>query len=87
MQRYFFHIDYGEPQPDAEGTLYPSLKAAREAAVLLFGEVLRDQGDAFWEKPNITLTVTDERGLVLWGLETVGSASAAVSGATGATRP
>jgi hypothetical protein len=77
MDRYFFHIDYGETSRDDEGTELPNLGAARNAAVNLVSELLRDDGDTFWVKPDLTVTVADATGLVLWRIETLGSASAA----------
>ncbi len=81
MERYFFHIDYGERSYDEEGTLFVSLDAARNAAVMLLGELLRDEADTFWAKPDITITGTDAKGLVLWSLMAMGTASGAVSAA------
>lgn len=78
MDRYFFHIDYGERSRDMEGTLLPSLAAAQTAALELLGRLLIDEGDDFWGKPNISVVVEDSRGLVLWTVETIGHASAAV---------
>ena len=78
MQKYFFHIDYGQPSPDIEGSLLPDLKSAQKAAVVLLGRILMDEGDVFWDKPNVVITVEDAGGEVLWTLETVGMASAAV---------
>lgn len=79
MDRFYFHIEYGQTFPDEEGTELPDIAAARNAAVSLLGEMLKDDGDKFWTKPNITITVTDASGLVLWTLETVGMASSAVN--------
>lgn len=80
MERYFFHIDYGVLEHDGEGTPFPSLADARANAVALLSELLRDAGDEFWAKPNITITVTDAAGLVLWTLDASGQASAAMAG-------
>ncbi len=81
METFYFHIDYGALERDEVGTPCTSLIEARSNAVALLGELLRDSGDDFWAKPNVTITVTDASGLVLWVLETSGHASAAVSGA------
>lgn len=77
MSRYFFHIDYGELTRDEDGTLFPSHNAARAAAVNLLGELLRDEGDQFWGKPNVTITVADEAGVTLWTLTVEGESSGA----------
>lgn len=75
MKRYFFHIQYGELFRDGEGTLLPDLKAAQRNAAELLGRMLIDESDSFWDKPNITVTVTDQHDLVLWSLETMGVGS------------
>lgn len=79
MQRYFFHVEHGELSRDAEGTLLPGLEQARRAAASLLGELLRDGAARFWTAPQITITVEDETGLVLWTIDTVGTAAAAVA--------
>jgi len=80
MQRFFFHVDFDEYSADKEGTLCAHLIEARAAAVQLLAEVLRDQGDSFWEKPATSVTVTDADGLFLWKIETVGTEAAAIAG-------
>lgn len=75
MPRFFFHIDYGEHSQDREGTVLSDVWAARRSAVSLLGELLCDQGDRFWEKPNITITVEDSSEVVLWTVEAMGTAS------------
>ena len=37
--------------------------------------MLKDQGDAFWTEPDVTVTVPDDVGLTLWTLEVIGTAS------------
>lgn len=77
MERFYFHVDYGEHTADPEGTLLPGPEAARTAAVGLLGEILRDQASSFWAKPEITVTVEDARGATLWVLHTAGRADSA----------
>ncbi len=79
MERYFFHVEYGEHFHDVSGTLLPTPAAARSAAVSLLGEMLRDEGDRFWSKPDVIVTVTDASGLTLWTLTAYGRESGAVS--------
>ena len=76
MQRFFFHIDHGEPQRDTEGTELPGLAAARAEAVRLVGRLLEDAGDSFWAMPSINLTVTDGSGLALWSIDVAGTPAA-----------
>jgi hypothetical protein len=86
MERFFFHIEYGELSRDAEGTELANLAEARKAAVRFLGELLCDEGDQFWDKPNITITVEDVDGLVLWRIDTLGTASTAVDALQGRRR-
>jgi hypothetical protein len=79
MKRFFFHIDLGGYDRDDDGTEFNDLASARASAVCLLGELLRDRGDAFWAKPEASVTVTDAEGLVLWKIETVGTEAAAVA--------
>jgi len=79
VERYFFHIDYGEFSRDSEGTSLPNLRAARGAAVQLLGEILRDAGDEFWAKPDLIVTVTDSTDLTLWTLPVSGDDAPSVS--------
>ncbi|MFN3511913.1 MAG: DUF6894 family protein [Phenylobacterium sp.] len=79
MERYFFHVTYGETTRDNEGFLLPSLQEARAAAVQLLGEMLRDQGDSFWAKPDLVVTVTNADNLTLWTLSVTGAEAASVS--------
>ncbi len=79
MERFFFHIHYGERSEDREGASFASLDGARNAAVVLLGELLRGEADGFWSRPDITIEVTNAKGLVLWSLRTVGSESGAAS--------
>lgn len=78
MERYFFHIDYGEVSRDREGTEYPSLEAAKNATVKVLGEILKDEGDKFWTKPDLTVTVTDATNLTLWTISASGMEAASV---------
>ena len=79
MDRFFFHIDYGETTRDDVGTELPNLQAARSAAVELVGEMLRDQRDQFWAKPDLTVTVADARNLTLWTLTVTGCQAPSVT--------
>ena len=68
MPRYFFHVDGGSEQPDTEGTEL-GMGQVRSEAVRLTGEILRDMDDRFWDHPEWTLTVTDQTGAKVLGLQ------------------
>jgi hypothetical protein len=42
MRRYFFNVHDGSTILDEEGTEFASLAAARKAAIVLSGEILKD---------------------------------------------
>jgi hypothetical protein len=62
MPQYFFNVDDGEPLIDEEGTELPDLESARQAAVILSGEILRDgSGTGLWRGKPWRLWVTEGR--------------------------
>jgi len=60
MPRYFFHTENGHCSRDVEGEVLADGKAARAEALAVLGEILRYQGDAFFETGAFSVTVTDE---------------------------
>ena len=66
MPRYFFHVP--NASPDAEGTELRDIHAAREAAVCLGGEMLRELDGKFWDAPIWQLQVADHEQRVLFTL-------------------
>ena len=63
MARYFFHIQNGQDLPDGSGPVLPDVKHAREEAIKTASELLRGDGDDFWNSSDWTMRVTDEMGL------------------------
>jgi hypothetical protein len=77
MPRYFFNIHDSQNLPDNDGTVFPGPEAAREQAVILAGEVLKDLDGKFWNAREWRMVVTDEQGATVCTLTfsgTVGSA-------------
>ena len=52
----------------ADATL-PDVRAAQVEAVRALGELLTDDGPAFWDGEHVTMTVSDGAGLVLFRLD------------------
>jgi hypothetical protein len=78
MPLYFFNVDNGQgpsrPEPpDREGTDLASPQAAREEAIVLAGEMLRDLDGAFWRGGEWHLRVTDEEGATVCTLRFSGT--------------
>jgi hypothetical protein len=68
MPRYFFHIQDSQSQIDKEGTEIGSLEEAREEAVRLAGQMLRDGAPEFWKHGKWRLEVASPTGFPLFTL-------------------
>ncbi|CAN5305626.1 hypothetical protein BH10PSE1_BH10PSE1_13420 [soil metagenome] len=62
MPRYFFDTKDGRRVHDAEGAIFKDAKAARQEGLTVLGEILRDQGESFWDTGRFSIIVTDETG-------------------------
>lgn len=69
MARYFFHTEDGRSVLDKEGMEFGSPTEAKTEAVRMMGEVLKDVSTEFWDTQALKLIVTDEQGLILFGLD------------------
>ena len=52
--------------------------AARNEALIILAEMLKDDPEEFWKDRSFKVTVTDDRGLMLYILDVSAVASAAV---------
>ncbi|MGH6963684.1 MAG: DUF6894 family protein [Phenylobacterium sp.] len=78
MPKFFFHTEDGRCQQDEQGTDLIDVHAARNEAVVILAEVLKDDPEEFWKDRSFKLTVTDARGLTLYILDVSAVASSAV---------
>ncbi len=78
MPKFHFHLD---DQRDEQGLELTDLAAAKCEALEFAARHICDAANAFWDREEWTLTVTDERGLTLMQLHIVGTQSAATSAA------
>jgi hypothetical protein len=62
MPRYFFHVMDGRAYVDNEGTELAGLDEVRSEAIRAAGEILADQGRAFWKGTKWQMTVADAAG-------------------------
>jgi hypothetical protein len=76
MPRFHFNLD---DQPDEQGLELTDLAAAKCEALEFAARHICDAANAFWDREEWTLRVTDERGLTLMQLHIVGTQSAATS--------
>ncbi len=76
MPKFHFHLD---DKRDEQGLELADLAAAKCEALEFAARHICDAANAFWDREEWMLTVTDERGLTLMQLHIVGTQSAAVS--------
>jgi hypothetical protein len=74
MPRFFFHTNHPSERniQDDEGYVYPSIHKAKCEAVAYAGRLLADSGESFWDDGDFELTVTDDRGVILFMMRVVG---------------
>jgi len=75
--RYFFDIEDGVVARDDDGTEVPNAQELSLVAVETIADVMRDRGNAFWNEPNLSLTVRDHEDLTLLTIQIVGTLAAA----------
>lgn len=68
MPRFHFNVHDGISLPDKEGSDHADIPAARRQAIRLAGDLLRDQGEIFWNGQEWEVEVTNEHGLILFGI-------------------
>ena len=70
LQRYFFRTNHPKHGAD-EGVEFENLRAAKCEAVRFAGRVLCDAAESFWDDADFELTVTDQKGLILFTMQVV----------------
>jgi hypothetical protein len=61
MPRYFFHVRDGETSIDHDGTTLQSADGAKAQALIMMGEILRDEGRNHWTEESWYLHVVDDK--------------------------
>lgn len=81
MPRFYFHTNHPDEQnvQDDVGLDLADVHAAKCEAVAYAGSLLCDVREHFWDKGDFELTVTDERGLILFTMHVVGTEAPAIS--------
>ena len=77
MPRYFFDTEDGRRVRDPEGTVFPDDHAARREGLSVLGEILRYQGDSFWNTGRFSVIVTEASGRPVVTLTTTAAGDAA----------
>ena len=75
MPRFHFNSDN---HVDPKGHELESVAAAKCEAIKMFGSIVCEEADSFWDRAEWTMTVTDDRGLTLFQIHIVGLDSAAL---------
>lgn len=75
MPKFYFHV---EGFADDLGVDLPSIDAAKCEAARYAGRLLCDEAVTFWGMGEMSLTVTDERGLSLFVLSISGTEAPAI---------
>jgi hypothetical protein len=79
VPRFFFHTNNPlEPALQDEGLELETVHAARCKAVRYAGQLLCDVGERFWDTADFELSVTDDRGLILFTMRVVGTEAPAI---------
>jgi hypothetical protein len=83
MPRFYFHTNLPSERnvQDDEGCDYASVHDAKCEAVVYAGQLLKDTGEHFWDTGDFELTVTDDKGLVLFAMRVVGIEAPAIRSA------
>ena len=80
MPRFYFHTNHPAERSvqDDVAMEFPSIHAAKCEAVVYAGQLLRDVGEHFWDTADFELTVTNDKGLILFSMRVVGIEAPAV---------
>lgn len=78
MPRFFFHTNNPDSGHDATGIEFDSVASAKCEAVRYAGRLLCDTADQFWNSADFEMTVTDEKGLILFTMRLVGTEAPAL---------
>jgi D-lyxose ketol-isomerase len=78
VPRFFFHTNNPQAQGGAEGIEFESIAVAKCEAVRYAGQLLCDEAQHFWDHADFELTVTDEKGLILFTMRVLGTEAPAI---------
>ena len=73
MPIFYFDVDDGAPALLCEGHDLESLAVAKCQAVQMAGRIICDAAEDFWERAEMTLTVSDSHRLTMFTLQIIGT--------------
>ena len=80
MPIFYFDVDDGEPALLCEGQDLESLAVAKCQAVQMAGRIICDAAQDFWERAELTLTVSDSHRLTMFTLQIIGTEAPVLQG-------
>ena len=80
MPKYHFNVDDGQPPIACEGAELKNLTEAKSEAVRMMGQITSDSSETFFDHPECTMTVTDDKDLTLFQLHVDGTEAPAANG-------
>jgi carbohydrate-selective porin OprB len=78
VPRYFFYTNNPDAPGSPEGWDFKSVAIAKCEAVRFAGQLLCDSAESFWDGADFEMTVTDEKGLILFTMRLVGTEAPAI---------
>jgi len=80
VPRFFFHTNHPSEAgiQDDVGFQFPNVHAAKCEAVAYAGRMLCDAALNFWNTADFELTVTDDKGMILFTMSAVGTEAPAI---------
>lgn len=80
MPRFYFHTNNPAERSvqDDVAMEFSSVHEAKCQAVIYAGQLLHDVAEKFWDDADFELTVTDQKGLILFTMRVVGTEAPAL---------
>lgn len=82
MQRYFFHTNHPATGTDIIGMEFATMADAKCQAARFAGQLLSNTAEHFWDDADLEMTVSNEKGLMLFALRILGIEAPAIRQAT-----
>jgi hypothetical protein len=79
MPTYFFRVDEPHARLSTKEAVLSDMAEAKCEAVKLAGQLLCEEAPTFWDRKELSLTVSDVTGLMLFQLLVIGTEAAAAS--------
>ena len=78
MPRFLFHTNNPLALPDAAEMEFETVRDAKCEAVRYAGQLMCDAAEHFWDEADFEMTVTDEKGMILFTMRVIGTEAPAI---------